>query len=27
LLVDYSRIGVKFMTWEEWLHRPSRHRP
>jgi hypothetical protein len=21
LMVDYDRIGLKFMTWEEWLER------
>jgi hypothetical protein len=22
LLVDYDKIGLKFMTWEEWVKRP-----
>jgi hypothetical protein len=22
LLVDYDRLGLKFMTWEEWMKRP-----
>ena len=22
LLVDYDRIGVRFMTWDEWVKRP-----
>jgi hypothetical protein len=21
LLVDYDRLGLKFMTWEEWIKR------
>jgi hypothetical protein len=24
LLVDYDRIGVKFMTWEEWVRRGAK---
>ena len=24
LSVDYDRIGVRFMTWEEWLRRGAK---
>ena len=23
LMVDYDRIGLKFMTWKQWLERTS----